>query len=68
MCEFTVEDLKVLKRAISRMPLDKQVMDTIEKVDYELAKHGLRAVWVSAPKLKYQRQALGEYQFENIKL
>ena len=67
MTRMTVENLKVLRQAISKMPLDQMVLDTIEKLDLELADHGLKAIWVPAPRVKYQKKSVGSYQFENLK-
>ena len=63
---LTVEDLKVIRLALSNTHLTQQVWDTINNVDAELAKHNLRATYRSLPKRKYQRQTTGEYIFEPI--
>ena len=64
---LTVEDLKIVRLALSSYPLSTQVMKTLDNVDAELAKHNLRATYRSLPKRKYQRQRQGEYIFELIK-
>ena len=64
---FTIEDLKIIRLALSSYQLSSQVMKTIDSIDAELAKHNLRAVYRSLPKRPYQRQASGEYVFEPIK-
>lgn len=64
---LTVEDLKIIRLALSSYPLSTQVIKTIEGIDTELAKHNLRATYRSLPKRPYQRQQQGEYIFEPIK-
>lgn len=64
---LTVEDLKVIRLALSQYSLSKSVLTAIANVDIELAQYGLKAVYQSLPKRKYQRQAQGEYIFETIK-
>ena len=63
---LTIEDLKIVRLALSSYPLSTQVINTINSVDAELAKHNLRAVYRSLPKRPYQRQPRGEYVFEQI--
>ena len=63
---LTVEDLKTIRVALSRMHLTQQVWGTINNVDAELAKHNLKATYRRLPKRKYQRQEEGEYIFEPI--
>lgn len=65
--DFTVEDLKTIRLALTNVHLTQGVWDTINNVDAELAKHNLRAVYRVLPKRKYQRQTEGEYIFEPIK-
>jgi hypothetical protein len=64
---LTVEDLKVIRLALSQYSLSRSVITAIDNVDIELAQHGLKATYQSLPKRKYQRQAHGEYIFETIK-
>ena len=64
---LTLEDLKIVRLALSTYPLSTEVMKTIENVDAELAKHNLRAVYRSLPKRPYQRKKDGGYVFEPIK-
>lgn len=63
---LSIEDLKTIRLALSSYPLNKQVNATLEAIDAELAKHNLKAVWKRLPKRPYQRQAEGEYIFEQI--
>jgi hypothetical protein len=63
---LTVEDLKVIRLALSQYSLSKPVLVAIDNVDIELAQHGLKVTYQSLPKRKYQRQASGEYIFEQI--
>lgn len=58
--------LKVIRVALSNQPLSRAVVETIDIVDAELAKHNVKAVYKSKPKRPYQRQADGEYVFEQI--
>ena len=58
--------LKVIRIALSSQPLGRAVLETIDIVDAELAKHNVKAVYKSKPKRPYQRQADGEYVFEPI--
>ena len=58
--------LKVIRIALSNQPLGRAVLETIDVVDAELAKHNLKAVYKSKPKRPYQRRAEGEYVFEPI--
>ena len=58
--------LKVIRIALSSQPLERAVLETIDIVDAELAKHNVKAVYKSKPKRPYQRQADGEYVFEPI--
>ena len=58
--------LKVIRIALSNQPLSRAVIETIDMVDAELAKHNVKAVYKSKPKRPYQRQAEGEYVFEPI--
>lgn len=66
---LTVEDLKVIRLALSSYPLSTQVMKTLDNVDAELAKHNLRATYRRLPKRKYQHNSTrgGEYVFEPIR-
>ena len=64
---LTLEDLKVIRLALSSYPLSTQVIKTLDNVDAELAKHNLRATYRSLPKRKYQRNRQGEYVFEPIR-
>ena len=58
--------LKVIRVALSNQSLSRAVVETIDVVDAELAKHNVKAVYRSKPKRPYQRQADGEYVFEPI--
>ena len=58
--------LKVIRIALSNQPLGRAVLETIDMVDAELAKHNVKAVYKSKPKRPYQRQPEGEYVFEPI--
>ena len=58
--------LKVIRVALSQQSLNRAVIETIDVVDAELAKHNVKAVYKSKPKRPYQRQADGEYVFEPI--
>lgn len=64
--DLTLDDLKTLKLALNRYPLDKQVLATSQALDKELAKHNLKGVYKSLPKKPYQRRAQTEYVFEPI--
>ena len=63
---ININDLKVIRLALSKYSLSIDVMNAIANVDIELAKHNLKATYQSLPKRKYQRQAGGEYIFEQI--
>jgi len=63
---LTIEDLKTIRLALSSYPLSTGLIETMGKIDDELAKHNLKAVYKSKPKRPYQRQADGEYVFEPI--
>lgn len=63
---LTIDDLKIIRLALSKYPLSKQVCQTLYNVDAELAKHNLRAEYVRLPKRPGQRKAEGTYIFEPI--
>ena len=58
--------LKVIRLALSKYPLSRAVLETIDMVDAELAKYNIKVVYKSKPKRPYQRQPEGEYVFEHI--
>jgi len=63
---INLNDLKVIRLALSKYPISHDVLNAITNVDSELAKHNLKAVYKSKPKRPYQRRADGGYVFEQI--
>lgn len=64
---LTVEDLKIIRLALSKYPLSREVFTVINNVDRELKERfNLRATYRSLPKRPYQRKKEGEYIFEQI--
>lgn len=66
MSDLQLGHLKVIRVALSKQPLSRAVIETIDVVDKELAKHNVKAEWKTLPKKPYQREPRGEYQFVNI--
>jgi hypothetical protein len=65
--ELKLGHLKVIRVALSQQPISRAVLETIAVVDNMLATtYNVKAVYVSKPRRPYQRQADGEYVFENI--
>ena len=67
MNNLSIEDLKTIRLALSKYPLNTGLLSTIAKIDNMLATHNIKTVWVTLPRRKYQRQNSGEYQFLPIK-
>lgn len=63
---LSIDDLKVIRVALSSAPLNKAVITAIDNVDKLLATYNIKAVYKSKPRRPYQRQADGEYVFESI--
>lgn len=65
--ELKLGHLKLIRVALSSQPISRAVLETIAVVDNMLAAtYNVKAVYVSKPRRPYQRQADGEYVFENI--
>lgn len=66
MTHLTVEDLKTIRVALTKVALSKQLLATIDNVDAALAQHGLKCESKSLPKRPYQRQRDIEYVFTQV--
>jgi len=63
---LSIDDLKVIRVALSSASLNRSVITALDNVDKLLATHNIKAVYVSKPRRPYQRQADGEYVFEEM--
>ena len=63
---LSIDDLKTIRVALSSAPLNRSVITTLDNVDKLLATHNIKAVYKSKPRRPYQRQAEGEYVFEEM--
>jgi len=63
---LTVEDLKLIRMGLNKVPVSQQLWDTIKNVDAMLAEHNLKFEMVSKPRRKYQRGTSHEYVFNPI--
>ncbi len=63
---LTVEDLKLIRMGLNKVPVSQQLWDTIKNVDAMLAEHNLKFEMVSKLRRKYQRGTSHEYVFNPI--
>lgn len=63
---LTIEDLKVIRIALTRVPLSTPLLTAVKNVDAVLAQHGLKCESKAKPRRPYQRRAEIEYVFESI--
>jgi hypothetical protein len=63
---LTVEDLKLIRMGLNKVPVSPQMWDTIKNVDVMLAEHNLKFEMVAKPRRKYQRGTSHEYVFNPI--
>lgn len=63
---LTIEDLKVIRLALNNVSISTALLNTINNVDAELAKHNLKIQSHIKPKRPYQRRSEIEYTFEPI--
>jgi hypothetical protein len=63
---LTIEDLKLIRMGLNKVPVSHQLWDTIKSVDAMLAEHNLKYEMVSKPRRKYQRGTSHEYVFNPI--
>ena len=65
--ELKLGHLKLIAVALRSQPISRATLETIAVVDNMLATtYNVKAVYKSKPRRPYQRQADGEYVFEEI--
>jgi hypothetical protein len=65
--ELKLGHLKLIAIALRSQPVSRATLETIAIVDNMLAAtYNVKAVYVSKPRRPYQRQADGEYVFEEM--
>jgi hypothetical protein len=64
---LTIEDLKLIRLGLNKVPVSAQMWETIKNVDAILAEHNLKFDMEAKPKRKYQRGTSYEYVFNPIK-
>ena len=63
---LTIEDLKLIRIGLNKVPVSPQMWDTVNNVDAILAEYNLKFEMVAKPKRKYQRDNSYEYVFNPI--
>ena len=61
-----IEDLKVIRMGLNKVPVSHQLWETVKRIDALLAEHNLRFESVAKPKHKYQRGTSYEWVFVKI--
>jgi predicted DNA-binding protein YlxM (UPF0122 family) len=63
---LTIEDLKLIRMGLNKVPVSQQLWDTIKNVDAMLAEYNLKFEMEAKPKRKYQRSTSYNYVFNPI--
>jgi hypothetical protein len=64
---LTIEDLKLIRLGLNKVPVSAQMWETVKNVDAILAEYNLKFDMEAKPKRKYQRGTSYEYVFNPIK-
>ena len=63
---LTIEDLKLIRMGLNKVPVSPQMWDTVKNVDAILAEHNLKFEMEAKPKRKWQRDTAYNYVFNPI--
>ena len=63
---LTIEDLKLIRLGLNKVPVSAQMWETVKNVDAMLAEHNLKFEMEAKPKRKWQRDTNYNYVFNPI--
>ena len=63
---LTIDEVKVMRMGLKKVPLSRAVCDLTDKIDAYLAEQGWRLEHRALPKVKYQRNHRYEYVWVEI--